>query len=215
MAEFFSAKWLGELHFDLDGDGLTPCGGDCDDGHADTYPGAAELCDGRDNDCDGSVPADETDADNDGYFGGAGCGTPVDCNDDHATINPSASEVKNDGLDQNCNGYDLTIDITSIVYQAADDKLSVKATSALAADAGIDLSGPLPARRFDEAALARAVNGVRDAARTMAGEVTLALRDDPADPRQFTQRYLAFCLFYPGGALKMRGLLARSLDGGA
>ncbi|MBK8978461.1 MAG: HEAT repeat domain-containing protein [Planctomycetes bacterium] len=41
----------------------------------------------------------------------------------------------------------------------------------------------------------------------------LAVRDDRDDPREFTQRYLAFCLFYPGGALDMRGLLARSLDG--
>ena len=41
----------------------------------------------------------------------------------------------------------------------------------------------------------------------------LAVRDDPADPRQFMQRYLAFCLFYPGGALRMKGLLAPSPEG--
>jgi len=41
----------------------------------------------------------------------------------------------------------------------------------------------------------------------------LALVDDPADPREFTQRYLAFCLFYPGGALKMRGLMGRAIPG--
>jgi hypothetical protein len=41
----------------------------------------------------------------------------------------------------------------------------------------------------------------------------LALRDDASDPRQFMQRYLAFCLFYPGGALRMVGLLARDLEG--
>jgi hypothetical protein len=39
----------------------------------------------------------------------------------------------------------------------------------------------------------------------------LALIDDPADPREFTQRYLAFCLFYPGGALNMRGLMGRAI----
>jgi len=33
------------------------------------------------------------------------------------------------------------------------------------------------------------------------------------DPRQFMQRYLCFCLFYPGGALRMNGLIARSLEG--
>jgi len=41
----------------------------------------------------------------------------------------------------------------------------------------------------------------------------LAVQDDPGDPREFTQRYLCFCLFYPGGALRMKGLLASSLDG--
>jgi len=41
----------------------------------------------------------------------------------------------------------------------------------------------------------------------------LAVRDAPGDPREFTQRYLAFGLFYPGGALRMVGLLARDLEG--
>jgi len=41
----------------------------------------------------------------------------------------------------------------------------------------------------------------------------LAVKHDPGDPREFTQRYLSFCLFYPGGALGMTGLLSRSLDG--
>jgi len=63
-----------------------------------------------------------------------------------------------------------------------------------------------------QAALALAAIG--DAARSAApAMLRLALRDDPADPRQFTQRYLCFALFYKGGALGMRGLLARSLDG--
>lgn len=33
-------------------------GTDCDDGDPKTHPGAAELCDGRDNDCDGTVDED-------------------------------------------------------------------------------------------------------------------------------------------------------------
>lgn len=59
-----------------------------------------------------------------------------------------------------------------------------------------------------------ALADIGDAARPAAHEMLrLALRDDPNDPRQFTQRFLAFTLFYRGGALKMRGLLARDLEG--
>jgi len=41
----------------------------------------------------------------------------------------------------------------------------------------------------------------------------LAARKPRDDPRNFTQRALAFCLFYPGGALGMKGLIADSLEG--
>lgn len=40
---------------------------DCDDTDATVYSGAIELCDGQDNDCSGSIPADETDDDSDTY----------------------------------------------------------------------------------------------------------------------------------------------------
>lgn len=59
-----------------------------------------------------------------------------------------------------------------------------------------------------------ALAGIGDAARSATPELLrLACTDDPNDPREFTQRYLAFCLFYRGGALGMRGLLCKSLDG--
>ena len=57
-----------------------------------------------------------------------------------------------------------------------------------------------------------ALAGIGEAARPAAPHMLrLALTEDPADPRGFTQRYLAFCLFYPGGALRMRGVLSKDV----
>jgi hypothetical protein len=42
---------------DLDGDGFTVGDGDCNDGNATVYPGAPELGDGLDNDCNGLLDA--------------------------------------------------------------------------------------------------------------------------------------------------------------
>lgn len=55
----------GDPRVDADGDGFysTETGGDdCDDGDERTFPGAVERCDGRDNDCDGTI---EGEGDND------------------------------------------------------------------------------------------------------------------------------------------------------
>jgi HEAT repeat protein len=59
-----------------------------------------------------------------------------------------------------------------------------------------------------------ALAGIGEPAReAVPAMLRIAVSDHPDDPREFTQRYLAFCLFYPGGALNMRGLIGRSLEG--
>jgi len=69
----------------------------------------AEICDGLDNDGDGSIdeglPVDDptVDDDADGFPICPGDGSAPDCNDQIATINPAASETCN-GLDDDCDG---------------------------------------------------------------------------------------------------------------
>lgn len=95
---------------DADGDGVPDiaCGGsDCDDGDANVFPGAAEVCDdaGVDEDCD-PLTVGERDADGDGFApaeccNGERCG--LDCDDDDDAVKPGQVEVCND-TDDDCDG---------------------------------------------------------------------------------------------------------------
>ncbi len=78
------------------------------------------------------------DADGDGYV------AELDCNDADAAVYPGAAEIKHDGIDQDCNGYDLTIDITVARFLA--HRLHVEAKSALGKDAQLTLVGYGPMR---------------------------------------------------------------------
>jgi hypothetical protein len=124
------------LHADADGDGYgdpaisatlcEPGAGwvgnfdDCDDSSRDNYPGADEICDELDNDCDGLIDDEDEelasgdwsfDNDGDGYGGTLKierCSYEEgyvleggDCDDEDVTLNPGIDEVC-DGIDNDC-----------------------------------------------------------------------------------------------------------------
>ena len=66
-----------------------------------------EICNGVDDDCDGTVDEECScvDADRDAFFDEY-CAPPwlVDCDDSTATVHPGAAEVCNDGIDNDCDG---------------------------------------------------------------------------------------------------------------
>jgi len=78
-------------------EGYVDRGGDCDDANSAIHPGAAELCNGVDEDCDGDV-GEEDDDDRDGFAECEG-----DCDDGNSQIGVGAVEFC-DGLDDDCDG---------------------------------------------------------------------------------------------------------------
>jgi hypothetical protein len=109
---------------DADGDGVRAVE-DCDDADPAVHPGAAEDCDGVDQDCDGEVDEDAgttwfVDADGDGWGDWnqrvQACAASDllvrvtdragDCDDSDGAVGPHAREIPANGIDEDCDGVD-------------------------------------------------------------------------------------------------------------
>jgi len=143
---------FGEVVSCHDPGGYVSSSDDCNDSDSAVNPGASEICDGRDQDCDGEV--DEgvmsewyTDNDGDG-FGGEdvvdwACEGPTgsasetgDCDDADASVSPAGVEVC-DALDNDCDGS-IDEGVGQTLYEDADGDGFGLAESAIQACGELD-----------------------------------------------------------------------------
>ncbi|MFC1769370.1 beta strand repeat-containing protein [Nanoarchaeota archaeon] len=124
---------------DIDTDGYGINGGtdctvpgqiDCDDNNASINPNATEIInDGVDMNCDGTELC-YADYDNDNYGNTTNISSAdldcadtnestvsTDCNDNDASVYPGAPETAYDGIDQDCDGQDLTLEVGSTIVK--------------------------------------------------------------------------------------------------
>ena len=145
---------------DQDGYVAAACGGlDCDDANAAVNPGASEVCNEIDDDCNGIVDIDSSEAstfyedfDGDSYGDPAvsvvACEAPngfvnnnLDCDDRFEAINPDAEE-RCDDIDNDCDGTidgETAVDRSPFYVDIDGDGYGEAATEVLACDAPLGL----------------------------------------------------------------------------
>ena len=116
---------------------------DCNDGDPSIFPGAGEVCDGLDNNCNTTVDEGVTttyylDSDSDNYGDSSqsqeACNAPSgyvtdnqDCDDSQNGVNPGATEVCDNGIDNDCDNVSddddpsLAINSTTTFYYDSDN----------------------------------------------------------------------------------------------
>jgi len=117
-------------------DGYVETKGDCNDLLKTVYPGAKEICNEIDDDCDGKTDEgtlvtsyEDKDKDTFGAKNGVkvSCVMPfgysennLDCNDNDKTIHPEATDLCDNNMDENCDGITDNAIGASIVYEDKD-----------------------------------------------------------------------------------------------
>ncbi|MEL6348929.1 MAG: putative metal-binding motif-containing protein, partial [Myxococcota bacterium] len=120
--------------------GFAAEGNDCNDNNEAIFPGADELCNNFDDDCDGATDEEAVDAgswyedaDGDGFGDDSteqrGCDVPAgfayeggDCDEGEPLINPGMPESCNDGIDDDCDPTTTENGVVSF-YSYTEDKV--------------------------------------------------------------------------------------------